>query len=117
MGAQRRGASGARPVERRWEIMENVADGLPAISLIPASKLKVATGDGGRTSEVAGPSANTTGEDAFDSYIPYQQAPAPTAFTERFQEVDKMAEKSGEDVAEKVRGMTLEENPGLTVPK
>ena len=46
--------------------------------------------------------------------IPCQHAPAPTAYTERFQEVDK-AEKTGEDLAEKVMAMSLEDNPGVEV--
>jgi hypothetical protein len=38
----------------------------------------------------------------------------PTAFTERFQEVDKATAET--DLAEKVQAMTFEDNPGLRLP-
>ncbi len=106
---KRRGASGTRPVpERRREIMRNVACGLPATSLIPATKLTAASGEG-KTPEAAGPDAET-------SDAPSQHVPAPTEFSARFLEVDKAADKPDVDLAAKVRGMTLEDNPGLAVP-
>ena len=78
------------------------------ICLIPASKVKVASG-GGDNPEAAGP-------DAFVGDIPFQQVPAPTAFTERYLEVDKVADKPEVDLAAKVQGMTFEDNPGLRDP-
>ena len=108
MKARRRGASGTRPValvpneayERRREIMKNLAGGLPANCLIPATKRKLDT-------EAAVP--EVVGD------IPFQQAPAPTAFTERYLEVDAAA-KNEVDLAAKVQSMSLEDNPGLQVP-
>ena len=112
--ARRRGASGTRPValvpseayERRREIMKNLAGGLPANCLIPATKRKLDSG-GRNNPEAVVP--EVVGD------IPFQQAPAPTAFTERYLEVDAAA-KNEVDLAAKVQSMSLEDNPGLQVP-
>ena len=86
--------------------MKNLAGGLPAISLIPATKRKLDSG-GRNNPETVVP--EVVGD------IPFQQAPAPTAFTERYLEVDAAA-KSEVDLAAKVQSMSLEDNPGLPVP-
>ena len=65
--------------------MKNVASGLPAISLIPARKRDLGSGGG---------SNPETAATEFVGEIPDQQVPVPTAFTERYLEVDKVADKA-----------------------
>ena len=111
---RQRGASGSRPValvpnaayERRREIMKNMAGGLPAVSLIPAVKGNL--GSGGRNNP-------ETAATEFVGEIPFQHVPVPTAFTERYLEVEKAADKSGLSLPSKLLDMALEDNPALTV--
>ena len=112
---RQRGASGSRPVallpsaahERRREIMKNVAGGLPVTSLIPASKRNL--GSGGRNNP-------ETAATEYVGEVRFQHVPVPTAFTERYGEVDKVADKPNFDLTSKLLNMTLEDNPNLIVP-
>ena len=76
--------------------------------MIPASKIKKASG-GGNNPEAAGPND-------FVGDLPCPQVPAPTAFTERYSEVEEVANEQGVDLAAKVQAMTIADNPGLKVP-
>ena len=82
--------------------------GLPqSEKLTAATKVRERfAGSGRNTSEAA--------EAAPEPMIPPQAVPVPTAFTERFQEVEKATAET--DLAEKVQAMTLEDNPGLKLP-
>ena len=87
--------------------MKNVASGLPAISLIPARKRDL--GSGGRSNPETA-ATECVGE------VRFQRVPVPTAFTERYGEVDAVANKPDCDLPSKLLTMTLEDNPNLTVP-
>jgi hypothetical protein len=87
--------------------MKNVAGGLPVTSLIPASKRDL--GSGGRNNPETAATEHV-GE------VRFQHVPVPTAFTERYGEVDKVADKPNFDLTSKLLNMTLEDNPNLIVP-
>ena len=86
----------------------SMAGGLPAISLIPAVKRNLDSG--GRNNP-------ETAATEFVGEIPFQQVPVPTAFTERYLEVEKAADKSDLDLPSKLLNMVLEDNPDLKVPE
>ena len=86
--------------------MKNVAGGLPVASLIPASKRDL--GSGGRNNP-------ETAATEYVGEVRFQHVPVPTAFTERYGEVDKVADKLNFDLTSKLLNMTLEDNPNLTV--
>ena len=87
--------------------MKNVAGGLPVTSLIPASKRNL--GSGGRNNP-------ETAATEYVGEVRFQHIPLPTAFTERYGEVDKVADKPNFDLASKLLNMALEDNPDLKVP-
>jgi hypothetical protein len=87
--------------DRQREILRNIAVGLSAASLLPSG--------GGNNPEAA------TIEPV--DLVPPQSVPVPTAFTERFNEVEKVADKAGVDLPTKLLAMTCEDNPTLVVPE